>query len=103
MSSQLEMRMRALKARGYTNAEVAAVLGIPEEKVRKLSMRSSGAKKSARADWNRQSYLAIAKQLGYPPAVQEKLKLASSGIEADRIMATARHEAIERERGLTWI
>lgn len=102
MPFTFEMKVAYFKAKGYSNAEIAAVLGVPESRVVNAGKVSDAEGKVTRANWNRQKYLTIARQLGYPAPVLAKLKHASSGIEADRIMTTARHDAIEKEKGKAW-
>lgn len=46
----------------------------------------------------RDNYIKIAKELGYGPETIDKIKKAETEHEVSRILATARHEAIDKER-----
>lgn len=49
--------------------------------------------------FDRKSYIVAAKDLGYSYDVIKQLEHADGDIECTRIMATAREQAIKKERG----
>jgi len=51
--------------------------------------------------WTIKYYIKAAKELGYSEAVIERLKKAKNESECVRITATAREEAIDRDRRST--